>query len=232
MSEEYKKLSELPQAVNPGRCEAYGVENGKSVRIPLTFTQASDIEELSKDILNSFDDLMNFIVTTYATKQEIKGAVKSNVSDNEEFNDVVQELYFDKECDVSKIAQIRIKRNGSSGDYLNIYEMFIIDTANKYHSCTFISPSRTVEKDAVNAGTVYWSSDTSLLFPNETPRNVAMYAVIDWDKLTDQRGANNADTFVATINPRVNNIKFHPVIYSYVNMANMMGVSTLNEEEL
>jgi hypothetical protein len=229
MSEEYKKLSELPQAVNPGRCEAYGIENGKSVRVPLTFTQASDIEELTVKIQESFDDLMNFIVKTYVTKQEIKGAVKSNVSDNEAFNDVVKELYFDKECDVSKIAQIRIKRNGSSGDYLNIYEMFIIDTANKYHSCTFVG--RTAEKDAVNAGTIYWSSGTSSLFPNETSRNVAMYAVIDWDKLTDQQGANKADTFEATISPRVNNIKFHPVIYSYVNMANMMGVSTLNEEE-
>lgn len=42
--EEYKKLSELPQAVNPQRCEAYGVENGKSVRVPLTFSTSTDIK--------------------------------------------------------------------------------------------------------------------------------------------------------------------------------------------
>lgn len=50
MSEEYKKLSELSQAVNPGRCEAYGIENGKSVRVPLAFANSADVKnEVAKE---------------------------------------------------------------------------------------------------------------------------------------------------------------------------------------
>jgi hypothetical protein len=117
---------------------------------------------MTEDINTALNNLANSIEEEFTTKineettkridadTAIKNTmVKSNVSENEAFNDVVKELYFDKECDVSKIAQIRIKRNGSSGDYLNIYEMFLIDTANTYHSCTFVG--RMVEKDAVNA---------------------------------------------------------------------------------
>lgn len=50
MSEEYKKLSELPQAVNPGRCEAYGIEYGKSVRVPLTFATSAEFADVKKDV--------------------------------------------------------------------------------------------------------------------------------------------------------------------------------------
>lgn len=47
---EYKKLSELPQASNPNRCEVYGIENGKSVRVPLNFTERNIFEQFVQNI--------------------------------------------------------------------------------------------------------------------------------------------------------------------------------------
>lgn len=50
MNEEYKKLSELPQAVTPKNCEAYGIENGRSVRVPLIFPTLTEVKnEVTKE---------------------------------------------------------------------------------------------------------------------------------------------------------------------------------------
>lgn len=84
--EEYKKLSELPQAVNPQRCEAYGVENGKSVRVPLAFVQQKDFDTFISDLeefAQSTEEIHNFLGERLA---EVRNAVYNEVSWSESFN--------------------------------------------------------------------------------------------------------------------------------------------------
>lgn len=71
MNEEYKKLSELPQAVTPKNCEAYGIENGRSVRVPLIFPTLTEVKnEVTKE-------------TTRATNVEnaLSASIQKNASD-------------------------------------------------------------------------------------------------------------------------------------------------------
>ena len=86
MSEEYKKLSELPQAVNPQRCEAYGVEGGKSVRVPLNFADNKIFERYVvalEDFVQSTDEIHASLGQSI---HEIKDAVFNQVKWSESFN--------------------------------------------------------------------------------------------------------------------------------------------------
>lgn len=83
---EYKKLSELQQASNPNRCEVYGIENGKSVRVPLNFTERNIFEQFVQNIeefAESTNEIHEFLGIGI---RNIENAVFNQVKWSESFN--------------------------------------------------------------------------------------------------------------------------------------------------
>ena len=200
MSEEYKKLSELPQAVNPGRCEAYGIESGKSVRVPLAFATPTEVNTVQNAVNTAKDDIL--IIQN--------SVVKSCVSENEALNDVVKELYFDRWCNANQISTIQFKRNGLAGSNI-VWELYLVDKNGTSH---WVSFGQKAEQQDVNVAKVGWSENTTSALFSESNRNkVTCYAVIDWSKLTDQQGENKSDTIATPkIKLNVNYNKYFPQI--------------------
>lgn len=132
--------------------------------------------------------------------------VKSCVSNNEEFNDVVKELYFDKWVDTSKISTIGFKRNGIAGGSI-VWEMYTIDTNGKSSWASF---GKNAETDDVNVATI-GAQEGHFLYG----QGVTVYAVIDWSKVPNNDGVGG-ETKHFSVNGKmlasINNAKYFPKI--------------------
>ena len=133
-------------------------------------------------------------------------AVKSMVSTNEEFNNIVKELYFDKWVDISKISTISLKRNGIAGENI-VWEMYIIDTEGYSSWASF---GKNAEADDVNVATI-GAQQGHFLYD----KGVSVYAVIDWSKVTDNKGesiTSDAFSVKGKMLTSINNAKYFPKI--------------------
>lgn len=154
-------------------------------------------DELRGDIQNAINDVKSVMA-------------KSFVSDREDFNNIVKELYFDKYCSHSNLASVGIKRNGSSSDDYELWELYFIDNNGTHHWASF---GKNAEDQDVNVARIGWEDDkVSLLFPGVEREKVLVYAVIDWDKVTDQHGGIDSDIFSPIALKGVNYAKFFPQI--------------------
>jgi hypothetical protein len=208
---EYKKLSELPQAEASNKCEAYGIENGKSVRVPLNFISQAEFDEEKTERTTAINNLQSAISTETTNRQKdttrIKNTmVKSCVSTDEAFNDVVKELYFDRWVDTSKISTIGIKRNGVAGKNI-VWEMYIVDTNGKSAWATF---GANTENFDVNVATIEAKEGHSLY-----DKGVSVYAVIDWNKVPNNNGVGEETKHFSVRDKMltsINNAKYFPKI--------------------
>ena len=158
-------------------------------------------------------DLSTETTNRINTDTEIKNAVtRYRISNNDAINDVIKELYFDKWCNTSEISYISIKRNGSSAENSELWELYLVDKNGTSHWASF---GKRTESQDVNVSRIGWQSDkTSLLFSESHRNEVSVYAVIDWSKITDQKGALTSQKFSdAKLKSNiVNNVKYHPQI--------------------
>ena len=133
-------------------------------------------------------------------------AVKSMVSTNEEFNNIVKELYFDKWVDISKISTISLKRNGIAGKNI-VWEMYIVDINGKSSWASFANKAEDYDVNVATIGT----EEGHFLYN----KGVTVYAVIDWSKVTDNKGEGiTADAFSVKgkMLTSINNAKYFPKI--------------------
>ena len=172
------------------------------------YAKESDVnqiaDELRGDIIKETTDRTNAI-------DDVKSVMaKSFVSDREDFNNIVKELYFDKYCSLSNLASVGIKRNGSAYDDSELWELYFIDNNGTHHWASF---GKNAEKQDVNISRIGWEDDKdSLLFPGVEREKVLVYAVIDWNKVTDQHGGVDSDLFSPIALKGVNYAKFFPQI--------------------
>lgn len=176
-----------------------------------TQTLTGLLEALRTDLQAYIDGNTTLINKETTNRQEdttgIKNSmVKSCVSNKEEFNDVVKELYFDKWVDTSKISTIGLKRNGIAGGSI-VWEMYIIDTNGKSSWASF---GKNAETDDVNVATI-GAQEGHFLYG----RGVTVYAVIDWNKVPNNDGVRE-ETKHFSVNGKmlasINNAKYFPKI--------------------
>ncbi len=133
-------------------------------------------------------------------------AVKSMVSTNEEFNNIVKELYFDRWVDISKISTISLKRNGIAGKNI-VWEMYIVDTNGKSSWASF---GKNAETDDVNVATI-GAQEEHFLYG----QGVTVYAVIDWSQVTNNNGEgvkDDAFSVKGKMLTSINTAKYFPKI--------------------
>lgn len=130
-------------------------------------------------------------------------AVKSMVSTNEEFNNVVRELYFDNWFDMSQIKSVAISRKVLQGN-TDVWQMYFISTDNAWAYAHFsVDPS--VENDDICVGTIVAPDDTHPLYNKE----IKVYAVIYWGLI-----AQNKQVVYTNVGLKYNTtqVKFCPII--------------------
>ena len=135
----------------------------------------------------------------------IKNAmVKSCVSTDEAFNDVVKELYLDTYFLVANIKKVIISRNLNNGSD-SIWRMIFIDGNNKRAYATF-GTGAGIEKNDVNVAII----DADEGFAVDNIEGAKVYAVIQWGKIKE--GSEKTFENVSLCTNTVLDVKYYPTI--------------------
>ena len=156
--------------------------------------------------------LENSIATETTKRVEKDTAIrkimaKSNVSNNEELNDIIKELYISNHPKTDyTLKSVSIYRNHTSHGYNIIFLSTDKDGNNAWTNCNFSSKA---ESDDVSYGTIYSQNGVGWCFGAE------VYALIDWTKI------NNGGEKVFSVNDfsfnnHIYNAKFSPQINSCI----------------
>ena len=209
MSEEYKKLSELPQAVNPQRCEAYGIEGGKSVRVPLTFATPSEVAQAvsneERRAITAEDSiaqsLQSEIARSIRAEQILQNSANTSVfCTTKEANDIIKEMYIFPYVATFNVEQITITKEATK------YQMTFKDVNGNYSTAYFGNSYSAINGEVV----------TATITGNGFATGSTMYAVIRWEAISEKVTLNTNLTNL------INNSKYSPMIthvmqsYKYV----------------
>ena len=199
MSEEYKKLSELPQAVNPGRCEAYGIEGGKSVRVPLAFADSAYVKnEVAKETTRAKNAEQTLTENLNKEKTDRTTAI-TNINDTtnqnvfcttKEGNEIFKEVYIYPYVNNRNVREITITKQSTK------YQITFKDSNNSY-SYAYLGSNNAVINGEVISGAIGGTGFGS---------GATIYAVIDWEKVVDDKPISTNFTSL------INDSKYSPII--------------------